>query len=297
MIADWNDFVLTHYPIVKETPYLAEKIGDHSMKKLKEQICTELIQFVEEEEKERNQKRWKQPLIEFADAYHPYVRRLKEIVHSEHQMPEEVLKDAKTVLVYFLPFCDWVAKSNEEEGLASSEWARIYEETNAFFLKINQHMIKYIEGLGYQARMAPEASVFYRDEVISHWSFRHLAYAAGLGTFGMNNMLITEYGCAGRLNALVTNLPVETGSPQKEEACLYKRNGSCGLCIKRCPSQALTDKKFDRHKCFAQCLKNAEVHTQFGNSYADQAGEEAVDSGSEVCGKCLVHLPCTSRRP
>ena len=93
---------------------------------------------------------------------------------------EAALKDTKPVLVYFLPFCDWVAKSNEGDGLASSEWERIYEETNAFFLKINQHMIKYIEGLGYRARMASEASIFYRDKVISHWFFRHLAYVACL---------------------------------------------------------------------------------------------------------------------
>lgn len=265
------------------------------MEELKEKVITELRRFVKEQGEGTGN--WKEPLIGFADAYHPYVRNLKKIIHPEHQMPEEVIPDATVVLVYFLPFQEWIPKSNEKEGLASTEWACVYEETNAFFIKINQHMIEYIKGLGYQAEMAPEASVFYRDEIISHWSFRHLAYAAGLGTFGMNNMFITQNGCAGRLNALVTNLKVAPGRPLEEEACLYKRNGSCGICMKRCPQKALTPEHFYREKCFEQCLKNAKVHTGLGNSYADQAGEEAADSGSEVCGKCLTNLPCTFRRP
>lgn len=266
-------------------------------KTMKELICKELIRFVEEEEKNREEKRFQQPLVGFADAYHPYVRNLKKIVHKEHQMPEDVIKDATAVLVYFLPFQQWVAKSNEQQGLASKDWARIYEETNAFFLKINEHMIRFIGQLGYKAMMAPEAAVFYREEVISHWSFRHLAYAAGLGTFGLNNMLITERGCAGRFNVLVTNLPIKSDKPKEEEFCLYKRNEGCGLCIKRCPVKALTTKGFDRYRCFGQCLENAKVHNQFGKSYADHYGEEAADSGSEVCGKCLTGLPCTFHRP
>lgn len=257
---------------------------------------------------------WQKPLVGFADAKGEYIRNLRKIVHPQHQMPEEVLPDAKTIIVYFVPFGEWMPKTNAinktkeknssdiysdnnymsaEYNLASPEWAEGYELTNAMFPKLNKHIIDVIHRLGYEADTASEAGIFYRDEVISHWSFRHIAYAAGLGTFGMNNMLITEKGCSGRYNTIVTNLDITPDKPKTEEACLYKRNGSCGLCIRKCPAGALSEDGFDRHKCYEQCLKNAAIYNDFGSSYAS----DEENYGSEVCGKCIAGMPCTYRIP
>ena len=257
-------------------------------------ITEELEAFIEKENTAAPYENlWQMPLAGFADAKGTYVQNLRSVVHPEHQLPQEVLEDAKTIIAVFVPFGEWVAGTNKETGLASSEWAESYELTNAMLGRLNEHLIKVLHKLGYEGRIPSEAGVFYRDEVISRWSFRHIAYAAGLGTFGLNNMLITEKGCAGRITTLVTNLDIPADAPQKEEACLWKKSGKCGACISRCPAQALTDKSFDRYKCFEQCLKNAEIYTSFGNSYASAPGQEAEDSGSEVCGKCLAALPCT----
>ncbi len=257
---------------------------------IKEILTGEVIKFV----RGTGLDIWKTPLVGFADVHHPYIRNIRKYAGSRHQMPEDVMPDASIVMVYFLPFRDELVKQNRGGEFASAEWARIYEETNSMFPQLNDHMIKVIEKLGYAAEQASEAPIFYRDEIMSHWSFRHFAYAAGLGTFGMNNMLITADGCAGRINGIVTNLDVETGTPQEEEACLYKRSGKCGLCMKICPAGALTEAGYDRKKCYAQCLKNAEVHTGFGSSYSDGSG---VQIGSEVCGKCVAGMPCALRRP
>lgn len=208
-------------------------------------------------------------------------------------MPREVLPDASIVIAYFIPFGRWMPDTNNKGDLSSPEWAEGYELTNAMFGRLNRHIISTVRQLGFEAATASQAGVFYRDEVTSHWSFRHFAYAAGLGTFGLNNMLITAEGCAGRCNTVVTNLDVEPDSPQQEEACLYKRNGSCGACVSKCPSGALTRDGFDRHRCYEQCLKNAAIYDSFGSSYTD--GSQTI--GSEVCGKCVTGLPCTHRRP
>ena len=257
---------------------------------IKELLAEEISAII----KSTNLEIWKEPIIGFADVNHPYIRNLSKYAGDSHQMPEDVMDDAAAVLVYFLPFREELVKSNRGSGLATSEWACIYEKTNALFPLLNNHLTEVIHNLGYEAKQASEAPIFYRDEIMSHWSFRHFAYAAGLGTFGMNNMLITAAGCAGRLNGLVTNLPVETGSPQTEQACLYKRSGKCGLCLKICPAGALTADGYDRKKCYDQCLKNAEVHTEFGSSYSDNSGRTI---GSEVCGKCIAGMPCAHRRP
>lgn len=253
---------------------------------------------------------WQEPIAGFADAKGEYVEKLRDIVHPQHQMPEEVLDDAKTVLCYFVPFEKWVAESNESEcdgpnetaQMASPQWAESYELTNAMMARLNEHIINFIHKLGYEAKTAPEAAVFYRDEVISHWSFRHLAYAAGLGTFGLNNMLITEKGCSGRYNCLVTNIDVEIDEPKKEETCLYKKDGTCGACMVKCPAGAISPDGFDRHKCYEQCLKNAAIYTEFGSSYVDTTEDgvqqdEADKYGSEVCGKCIAGMPCAHMKP
>ncbi len=263
---------------------------------------------------------WQEPLVGFADVKSPYIRELRRIVHPAHQMPEDVMADARIVIVYFVPFNKWVAKTNRGFGkeLASPQWAECYELTNSMFTRLNDHITEVIRSMGYEAQVASEAGIFYRDEVMSHWSVRHLAYAAGLGTFGLNNMLITEKGCSGRYSTIVTNMALEPDEPKTEEACLYKRNGSCRACMMRCPTGAISEEGFDRHKCYSQCLKNAEVYTQFGSSYTSgqEAGKydgfaagapgdddaavndyNAENVGSEVCGKCVVGLPCTYRTP
>ncbi|MBQ4595991.1 MAG: epoxyqueuosine reductase, partial [Firmicutes bacterium] len=118
----------------------------------------------------------------------------------------------------------------------------------------------------------------------------------GLGTFGLNNMLITDKGCSGRYNCLVTNLEVEADSPKKEEACLYIKDGTCGACMVKCPAGAISPDGFDRHKCYEQCLKNAAVYTGFGSSYAETTENDAAPTyGSEVCGKCIAGMPCAYR--
>jgi len=257
-------------------------------------IREELASFIAKENAEAPyEDMWQMPLAGFADAKGTYVQSLRDVVHPEHQMPQEVLEDAKVIIAVFVPFGRWLAKTNTGAGLASPEWAESYELTNAMLGRLGEHLIETLHKLGYEGRIPSEARVFYRDEVISHWSFRHIAYAAGLGTFGLNNMLITEKGCAGRITTVVTDLDVVPDAPKKEESCLWKKNGTCGACIRKCPAQALTAESFDRYKCFEQCLKNAEIYTSFGNSYASAPGQEAAESGSEVCGKCLAALPCT----
>ena len=265
---------------------------------MKEKITKLIRTFVTEyEEKEDISTNWGEPLVGFADAHHPSILELKEIVAETHSIPADVISDASIVIAYFLPFTRELANTNQTDGdISSPEWALAYEETNALFPKLNEYVISELREMGYQADVSPEASVFDRDKLRSNWSHRHFAKAAGLGTFGINNMLITKIGCCGRYSSIVTNLDVEPDLPREDEFCLYKKNGSCGICVRHCPSGALTLDGYDRYKCYEICMKNAERYTEFGNSYAAEASELQVHIGSEVCGKCVVNAPCTFLR-
>ena len=51
----------------------------------------------------------------------------------------------------------------------------------------------------------------------SPWSHRHMAYAAGLGTFGMHDFFITEKGCAHRTGSFVVNLKLAPNRKRPED--------------------------------------------------------------------------------
>ncbi|GEP67241.1 epoxyqueuosine reductase [Clostridium beijerinckii] len=262
---------------------------------MKKKITKLIKNFIKEYERQDNiSTRWGDPLVGFADANDPYILNFKGLITPTHKLPTDVLSDASIVIAYFVPFTKELAKTNGTPGdVSSPEWALAYEETNAMFVKLNEYMISELRKLGYHADISPEASTFDQKILKSNWSHRHFAKAAGLGTFGINNMLITSVGCCGRYNTIVTNLDVKADSTLKEELCLYKKNGSCGVCVKHCPSGALTLDGYDRHKCYVVLMKNAELYTEFGSSYTDESGDEPNSIGSEVCGKCVVNTPCT----
>ena len=111
----------------------------------------------------------------------------------------------------------------------------------------------------------------------------NVAIISGLGTFGLNNMLITDKGCCGRIGSFITDLKLEPTKRKTGESCLYKHMGTCTKCVARCVNEALTVDGFDRHKCYEMCLYNDNLHSGIGLC--------------DVCGKCLVGVPCATVNP
>jgi epoxyqueuosine reductase QueG len=227
--------------------------------------------------------RWRKPLVGFASAADPLFDQLEQVVAPTHLLPGDLLDNARTVVVFFIPFERSVAASNVEGLLASREWATAYIETNALIRAINEHMKRYFETRGYAAAMTPPTHNFDPQRLISDWSHRHIAYIAGLGRFGVNNMLITASGCCGRFGSFVTDAAVAPDSGMLAETCLYRHDGSCLRCVERCQIGALSVDRFDRHRCYEMCLQNEAAFREIGQA--------------DVCGKCLVGLPCSFTNP
>lgn len=223
---------------------------------------------------------WRTPLVGFADVNDPYIRALPEIVTKEHQMPEDFMEDPKVIISYFIPFTKELADKNIgiEDNAASENWADAYKITNAMMAKLNEYLVDELKGMGYRAAVPTNVGM-HTDILKSYWSQRHIAYAAGLGTFGINNMLITKDGCCGRYNSIVADIPVEPDKHLEEENCLYKTKGLCKKCVQNCFSGALTTEGFDRRKCYQTCEKNMERY------------------GVDVCGKCVTNIPCAFIAP
>lgn len=248
---------------------------------MKELIRNKIIELVKNYPSEKNVKNlWQEPIVGFGDANGSYMRSLKEVVTPAHMMPEDFMENPNIVISYYVPFTEETAavNMNVEGNMASQEWSDAYNLTNTMISDINQCVADMLNEMGHRAAV-PSGVVFDKQLILSNWSQRHIAYAAGLGTFGINNMLISEKGCCGRYGSIVADIPVEADSIVKEERCLYKKNGSCKKCVQNCFSGALTTEGFDRKKCFEICMLND------------------AKTGADVCGKCDIDIPCAFKAP
>ncbi|MGE5373067.1 MAG: epoxyqueuosine reductase [Solirubrobacterales bacterium] len=226
---------------------------------------------------------WREPLIGFAAASDPLFARLKTVIGPSHALPEELLSGAQTVVAYFLPFASAIVSENAADGPSSPSWARAYIETNRLIAQINQRVHEFLAEGGYESTLIPATHNFNEERLVSDWSHKHVAYIAGLGTFGVHTNLITEAGCAGRVGSLVTTANITADPRAETERCLTRDGRKCMKCAARCPKQALSADSFDRHRCYEQCLENAALYQDMGRA--------------DVCGKCISRVPCALRTP
>jgi epoxyqueuosine reductase QueG len=227
---------------------------------------------------------WKEPLVAYARADDPLFATLKDVASPTHALPTDFLPEARTVITYFIPFDAGVVESNRRGRFSSRAWALAYIETNKLIGALNKHLQGVLIEKGYKAVFVPATHNFDEETLLSNWSHRSAAYIAGLGTFGLNRMLITELGCCGRIGSLITDLEINPTPRPDRELCLFKTDGSCGRCVKKCVNDALKQEGFDKQKCYEMCLVNA-----------DRLND--LESISDVCGKCLVAVPCSMEIP
>lgn len=226
---------------------------------------------------------WETPLIAVANAEDPLFNDIKKWVQPTHQLPRDLLPGALSIITYFIPFHPTIPKSNRNGRLASLQWGQAYILTNQLIAKINDYLAHMLKEGGYQAAYASATHNFDENTLMSNWSHRHVAYIAGLGNFGLNNMLITEKGCCGRIGTLVTTAPLVPTPRSGKPTCLYRHNGSCSLCVDSCVNGSLMEDGYNRHTCYDILLENADALAAIGLA--------------DVCGKCTVTLPCSLVNP
>ena len=222
---------------------------------------------------------YRRPLVGFAAADDERFAELRHVAESSHLLPADLLPGARSVVSFFLPFAPWVVEANARQRKAvAPEWAVAYVETNALIGRITAHLVEALAGRGVRAAAEPATHNFDPVSLISRWSHKSVAVIAGLGSFGLHQMVITDAGCAGRFGSLVLDaeLPVTGAAPR--ERCLYFYDGSCLECVYACPVGALdTDEPLEKQACYRRLLDVAAGYQDLGLT--------------DVCGKCATG-PC-----
>ena len=133
-----------------------------------------------------------------------------------------------------------------------------------------------------------------------------MAYAAGLGRFGLNGCLITPRGAMVRLGSLVTDAPLDV-RPRREAdhraPCLRDGGAGCGLCLRKCPAGAISSSGLDKEKCYLrrQAIRERSLGDYSGKFRMLAApivkGGRKADGFSLGCALCSSGVPCESADP
>jgi epoxyqueuosine reductase QueG len=278
---------------------------------IKLEIINEIKNFVQEDSSNRLELDglpiFNEPLIGFVSGEDPLFKELKTVIGDFHLTPYEAMQKAALlrridtpsegsigVIAYVLPMHKKTVKENAgENDRPSRRWVhgRLYGEK--FQDKLADHIISYFTQKGWIAISPVNETGFFKKMIdsrvgyTSNWSQRHVAYAAGLGTFGLSDGLITDVGVAETVGSIVVNVPFSSPERSKDihANCLYYQKGTCKVCIQRCPAGAISEKGHDKNKCatfaFSQTPLNKERY------------------GIEIysCGLCLTGTPCAVRNP
>ena len=193
---------------------------------------------------------YSEPVIGYASADDPLYDRLDEIIGNPQIHPKEMLPGAKTVMVLFLPYSEVVQRAITTQHLVSSIWSDAYMETNPLLDQIMQTITAFLQECGIRSVTEPPTENFDHVTKTACWSHKSNAVIAGIGSFGLNHLLITEKGCLGRMNSLVMDAAIPPTLRTGHEYCLFYQNGGCRACIKNCPSGALwLDGTIDKKRC------------------------------------------------
>ncbi len=253
----------------------------------------------------QNEPAWNKPLVGFANGNDPLWDEYKSHIGDFYWTPLELFRltfpsssikpEEITIISWILPQTKKTKLDHrKEDRLPSERWARSRKYGEEYNVKLRLHLVKKLSDAGFEA-CAPLLSPQWKMQtserygLSSTWSERHAAYAAGLGTFGLCDGLITPLGKAIRCGSVIARIDIKpTPRPYNDHHayCLFYSQGTCGKCIDRCPVGAITKEGHDKSKC--QRYVDVETRT-FINS---QFGFDAYG-----CGRCQVGVPCESRIP
>jgi epoxyqueuosine reductase QueG len=152
------------------------------------------------------------------------------------------------------------------------EYKLSYDIANFKLNSIACETAGFLEDESYEAVAIPASKPYDNEKLVGDISHKHVAVAAGLGRFGLNNLILTrEYGPYVRFVTVITNALLDPDKPLDKDVCLGEE---CSKCVKACPAEALKNPicnpeegwRINKEKCYQY------IHTI---------------SGGEVCGLCI----------
>lgn len=166
--------------------------------------------------------------------------------------PHHYMKEGKTIISIAFPYY----QIEDDAGYANG--FSVYTKRVDYHRVVKKYLdeiIDYLQSLGGQALGFVDSNTLPE---------RYIAYLAGLGFIGRNNMLITpKYGSYVFLGEIITDLEIDCQEVRSfEEVSRYKECGSCENCICACPTKSIHKKQINPNICLSYLTQKKELTPQ-----------------------------------
>ena len=174
---------------------------------------------------------------------------------DERINPRHYMEEAKTIISIAFPYAESIPTQAEPNGFS------VYTKRLDYHRVVKQYLVAlcdYIESLG------GKAMAFVDSNTLPE---RYIAYLAGLGFIGRNNMLITKtYGSYVFLGEILTDLEIVCEDQRNfEEMGSYVECGTCTNCYKACPTCSINKARINPNICLSYLTQKKELtHQEMG---------------------------------
>lgn len=163
-----------------------------------------------------------------------------------------------------------------------------YDDLNEELDALSRFTEEWLADRGYRALAKTRRIVGGCDKTKLTTKLPHktVATRAGVGWIGKCALLVTpEFGSALRISSILTDAPLETGTPIGESRC-----GECTVCTEICPAKAVSGNKWSA----------GIPREEFWNAWACQEtararSHEKLGKDVTMCGLCILHCPWTQK--
>lgn len=262
------------------------------------------------------------PVIGVSRGDDPIFVKFKQVVGPEHMTPlemwlaaalpaEDNRADRLRLVSIIFPYVRRIRRA----GKTAREFpAEIYcigrNFANAFMTAVLQQTVAFFQHKGLNAlaaMLSPAFEIIVKQDPIriySKWSERHIAFAAGLGTFSLHEGLITDVGCNIRVASVITDAPLAVSARPSDAPyanCLFFAGKKCKKCAERCPADAITEKGHDKLKCY---LYGRRIEKEMNDRLKPilKPHRRVIDGHEQIsypvgCAFCQFDVPCMDRNP
>jgi len=185
--------------------------------------------------------------------------------------PRAIMPSALSVLVLWVPVSPTILHT-----APSIYYREHYRTLNTLLDVTAQRIATMLDAAGYDAAYIPRDGYHgiegLKKDPSSFFSHRHAAYLAGMGVFGMNNVLLTEtHGPRVRFTSVISSADIPASKPIGKELCT-----KCMKCVKECPAGALSGDTYPGGLNKPLCVERSEA---------------LAKKGISPCGRCIAVCP------
>jgi epoxyqueuosine reductase len=212
----------------------------------------------------------------------------------EGRRPKDLLYEAKVSVVIGIRWVDALIDGIPE---VRSLYSRFMLAITWKFDILTMDLARFLQERGYSSLPIPNGDPYDLKELVGCISHKHAAAVAGLGEFGLNNLLLTsEYGPRQRFSQVLTEAPLQADHPSILNLCKNMTPKCEMACIRTCPARAIPAADLKDAGAWEKIAREGQrIDKQGCSQYMDTLPRMGRNGYVYRCGLCIERCPVGSR--